>query len=89
MPSKLQKPELGSDVSATGSSSREESARAEEEPAEQKAQEVELEVVIEEMPKWKFMRVCFCPFVWFLCLRFDFLCILMSFDAERIFYLLI
>ena len=49
MPSKLQKLELGSDVSVTESLSREESACAEEESAEQKTQEVELGVVIEEM----------------------------------------
>lgn len=65
LPPKLQKPELGSDVNAAGSSSREDlhnSASAEDDPTVQKTQEVELEVVIEEMPKWKFLRVFFGPF---------------------------
>ena len=60
-PPKLAKPELGSDIKdAAGSSSREDlrnSATAEDDPIVQKIQEVELEVVIEQMPKWKFLRV--------------------------------
>ncbi|KAG0565454.1 hypothetical protein KC19_8G191500 [Ceratodon purpureus] len=59
-PPKLAKPELGSDIKdAAGSSSREDlrnSATAEDDPIVQKTQEVELEVVIEQMPKWKFLR---------------------------------
>jgi hypothetical protein len=61
---KLQKPELGSDVNAAGSSTREDlhnGASGEDDPTLQKTQEVELEVVIEEMPKWNFLRVFFYP----------------------------
>lgn len=67
---KLQKPEVGSNVNA-GSSSMEDlhnGVSAEDDPTEQKSQAVELEVVIEEMPKWTFLRVFFCFFApfWFL-----------------------
>jgi len=68
---KLQKPEVGSDVNAAGSSSREDlhtGASAEDDPTVQKSQEVELEVVIEEMPKWTFLRVFFCLFALILVL---------------------
>lgn len=66
--SKLQKPEVGSDVNAAGSSSREDlhsGASAGDDPTVQNAQEVEVEVVIEEMPKWSFLRVFFWPFTLF------------------------
>lgn len=60
---KLQKAGSGSDVNAAGSLSREDysGATAEVDPIVQKSQEVELEVVIEDMPKWTFLRVNFVP----------------------------
>lgn len=65
---KLQKPEFGLDVNCAGSSSREDlhnGTGVQDDPTVQKTQEVELEVVIEEMPKWNFLRVFFCPKAFF------------------------